>query len=120
MIIDLRILRSSHTLHTTHSNNFSPLNLHLSSHVTVVDLDSIIPNGEPGTQGILYCMLFFVQTWNATCHTLTAASAPIAASLPPRASWSALARSSQRTALTPPGTAFRMAIFLTGLRTLQT
>lgn len=50
-------------------------------------------------------------SWNFTCHTLTAASAPAPASLP---------SATQKTALTPPGTAFMIAIFCAGFRTLHT
>lgn len=56
------------------------------------------------------------QAWNVTSHTLTHPSAPALASRPdfPAAS------SSHKTALTPPGPAFLMAIFFMGLATLHT
>ena len=66
--------------------------------------------------------------WNVTSHTLMAASAPVPANLPllllstsePEPEPAREDEDSQSTALTPPGTAFLIATFFSGFRTLHT
>src|SRR5579863_2645244 len=124
-------VRQSPFFQSTHLQVSLPLNLYSRPHISHYgQVKTKIYTGY-GLDPHPTCCLDSIYAWNVTSHTLTAASAPVPTSLPlllplpplcpePEREPEPTCEDSQSTALTPPGTAFLMAMFFNGFRTLHT